>query len=95
MSDFKMDEDQRIRLVVTLYCDFLNQYLSLEEKLKTPLSPSEWNECIGKMKELKRTCVDPLKSILHYLGVREVNERDKLFAIKLDDWGAGWVKGWL
>jgi len=95
MSDYNIDEDKRIRLVATLYCDFLNQYHTLEEKLKSPLSPSEWNECVGKMQELEKTCIDPLKSMLHYLGVREIKEEGKVIMIQADGWGAAWVKGWI
>ena len=90
-----MDKLTRIRLIASLYCDFLNQYLYLEEDLHKPQNPAEWNRRCNSMRELKRTYVDPLEDMLHYLGVSAVEEEGDLIKVKFDDGSAcGWKKGW-
>ena len=91
-----MDRLARVRLVANLYCDFLNQYLYLEEDLHEPQSPAKWNELCTQMQKLKRTCIDPLEGVLHYLGVSTVKEEDDLIKVKFDDGSTcGWKKGWI
>ena len=90
-----MDNSTRVRLVASLYCDFLNQYLWLKEELHKPQKTTEWNRRCGRMQELKRTYVDPLESMLHDLGVSTVKEECGLIKVKYDDGSAcGWKKGW-
>lgn len=90
-----MDKSKTVRLVATLYCEFLNQYLYLEEDLHDPQPPAKLKARCDAMQELKRTWVDPLENMLHYLGVSAVKENGDLINIKYDDGsGCGWKKGW-
>lgn len=90
-----MDNQKTVRLVATLYCEFLNQYLWLEEDLHNPQKPAELDRRCSTMQELKRIYVDPLETMLHDLGVSAVKEERDLIKVKYDDGSAcGWKKGW-
>ena len=90
-----MDSSTRVRLVASLYCDFLNQYLYLEEDLHDPQTTAELNTRCNAMQELKRNWIDPLENMLHRLGVSAVKEEGDLIKVKYDDGTAcGWKKGW-
>ena len=80
-----MNKLKQVKLMASLYCDFLNQYLTLLEELKEPQNTAEWNERCGKMQEIRKTCVEPLENMLHYLGVSIVKEEDDLIKVKFDD----------
>lgn len=90
-----MDNSTRVRLVASLYCDFLNQYLYLEEDLHDPQNTTEFSIRCKAMQDLKRIWIDPLESMLHRLGISAVKEEGDLIKVKFDDGRAcGWKKGW-
>ena len=90
-----MDKSKTVRLVATLYCEFLNQYLYLEEDLHDPQPAANLNAQCRAMQEIKRIYIEPLEAMLHRLGVSAVKEEGDLIKVKYDDGsGCAWKKGW-
>ncbi len=91
-----MDRLKTVRVVANLYYDHLEHYLILQEDLKKPRSPAEWNKLCNDVKEIKRIWVDPLQIMLHRLGVSAVKEENDLIIVKFDDGTTcGWKRGWV
>lgn len=86
-----MDKLKTVRMIASVYCDYLNHYLCLMDDLGEPRSIAEWNELQKNTKELRKTFIDPLYDMLNHLGVSAVKEEGDLIKVKFDD---GSVAGW-